>query len=167
MRRWPTVMWAPALTGLLAVMALASCDSDSPTSSGGSGRLVDTTQVQFTSLEYYGYAADGMVETGLELQWRIAFHSTARRWLRITGYRLDLDGAKLLERTYFDPATHPSGSTISGKETWIPVDAQTPEGAYRFRVQYQTGRRSVNAVGDTIWTGLGSGSLDTTFQLTL
>jgi hypothetical protein len=166
MRAWPTAIRVSALTGLLAVMALASCDSDSPTSSGGSGRLVDTTQVRFASLDYHGYVADGKVETGIELQWRIAFHSTARRRMRITGYHLDRDAATLLERTFFDPAVHPSGDTISGKETWVPIDAPTPEGTYRFRVQYQTGRRSVNAVGDTLWTGLGSGSLDTTFQLT-
>lgn len=166
MRSWPTMIWAPALVGLLAIVALPSCDSDPPTASGGSGRLVDTTQVRFASLDYHGYVADGMVETGIELQWRIAFHSTARRWMRVVGYRLDRDGAALLERTVFSSAVHPSGDTISGKETWIPIDAPTPEGAYRFRVQYQTGRRSVNAVGDTLWTGLGSGSLDTTFQLT-
>ncbi|HWO56560.1 MAG TPA: hypothetical protein VNN55_03230 [bacterium] len=167
MRSWPTTIRAPVLVGMLAIVALPSCDADSPTASGGSGRPVDTTQVRFARFDYHGYVADGTVETGIELQWRIAFQSTARRWMRVTGYRLDRDGAVVLERSLFSPAVHPSGDTISGKETWIPINAPTPECGYRFRVQYQTGRRSINAVGDTLWTGLGSGSLDTTFQLTL
>lgn len=151
------------IAALMAVGFIAGCDSDSPTRYSGEGALVDTTTVQFESFAFKSYTADGTVETGLEIQWLLRFDSSARRYLRVVRHSLLSKDVLLYEHVDSRPANHKTGSTISGKERWIPIDSATPAGDYLFEIAYETGRLSINAVGDTLWTKLGSAVLDTAF----
>lgn len=150
----------------LAAGFIAGCDSDSPTRYGGEGARVDTTTVQFENFAFKSYTADGSVETGLELQWLLRFDSSARRYLRIVRHSLLRNHVLVHEHVDPKPANHKTGSTISAKERWIPIDSATPAGDYLLQIAYETGRLSINAVGDTLWTKLGSSVLDTAFVVT-
>ena len=159
--------------GALILLALAiGCGDDTPTGSVHDNNWPDdgdTTIASFEQLTWKAYDADGTVQTGLELQWRISFSSTAGRHLKIIRYQLfDDSGETILDRTPFFELIATTDEIVSDKERWIPVDGPTAFATYRFEVQYETGRLLVNADDQSRWAGpFGSGMLDSTFTTTV
>ncbi len=155
--------------GALILLALAlGCGDDTPTGSVHDYKDTDdgdTTVVSFEQLTWTAYDADGTVQTGLELQWRISFASTTGRHLKIIRYQLfDDSGATVLDRTPHFELIATQDQIISDKERWIPIDGPTAFATYRFEVQYESGHLLVNADDQSRWVGpFGSGTLDSTF----
>ena len=157
-----------ALAAAITLLALFGCGSDSPVEPDDDGEQpapVDTSTVRFTRLTSTAYAADGTVETGLTLQWQIAFTSTTGRSCRILKYKLYSDrDLTLFEQPNPVPDMIASGATLSGKERWIPIDGPTAAGEYQFRVFYELGRVTTGVYDSTHWTGpFTTGQTDTTF----
>lgn len=154
---------------LAAVLLTGGCSSDSPITpaSDDGTATVDTSTVTFDYFHTTAYHADGVVKTGLDLQWQIAFHSTQGRDLRIKRYELlDQGGEILHEETDPIPRFIESGRTLPDKWPWVELDAPTAEGSYTFAVAYDLGHLGPDSAGGVVWTGtIATGRIDTTFMV--
>jgi len=165
MNKWH---WWIAVCAAFAFVVFAGCGSDSPVEPDDNGEQpapVDTSTVRITRLTFTAYDADGTVETGLTLQWQIAFTSTTGRDCRILRYKLLSErDLTLYEQQNPVPNMIASGATLSGKERWIPLDGPTAAGEYQFWVYYELGRVTSGVDDSTHWSGpFTTGIVDTTF----
>ncbi|GAB4321821.1 MAG: hypothetical protein Kow0074_12890 [Candidatus Zixiibacteriota bacterium] len=162
-RRSASGWWERRVSALillvLLVVAVCGCSDDNPSQPGGN-LPIDTSSLAITDLHHTGYDADDEVETGLALQWTLAFESTTARDCRIRMYRLfDRDSVEIYRRETPTLQYIHNGGELRDKEIWIPVSGSTSSGDYVFVVNYETGYLLDKGGGQLTWNGpLSTGS---------
>lgn len=154
---------------LLSALAFTACTEDAPTNPGGddqhSGKP-DTSTLEIVNLGHTAYNADGHVQTGLTLQWRLHFESTTGRDCRIRSYTLrNQQGEIVFSRLEPNPGYVSDGEELTDKVIWIPIEGSSSAGLYVFSVAYETGQIYHDADDHGRWVGPASdGTVTETFE---